>query len=57
MSNFGTARTSTSSRRPNLVVGWASGLVQVWPAEDTTIGAPAAEVHAHVPCEQQRIAS
>lgn len=25
--------------QPNLVVGWASGLVQVWPAEDLSIGA------------------
>jgi hypothetical protein len=25
--------------QPNLVVGWAAGLVQVWPAEDLTIGA------------------
>ena len=24
--------------QPNLVVGWAAGLVQVWPAEDLSIG-------------------
>lgn len=35
-----TDRTDTASRRPNLVVGWASGLVQVWPTEDTGIDAP-----------------
>ena len=29
-----------AAERPNLVVGWASGLVQVWPAEDGRI-APA----------------
>jgi hypothetical protein len=32
--------TCTRPARPNLVVGWASGLMQVWPAEDTAIDAP-----------------
>lgn len=43
MSSIRTAsRTSHSStaQHPNLVVGWASGLVQVWPAEDDAIEVP-----------------
>lgn len=39
MSSIRTSHTSTT-RHPNLVVGWASGLVQVWPAEDDAIDAP-----------------
>ena len=31
--------TTTSPSHPNLVVGWASGLVQVWPVEDSRIEA------------------
>jgi hypothetical protein len=49
--------TPSHPHQPNLVVGWASGLVQVWPAEDTTIAAPEAERHGDVRREQQRIAS
>lgn len=30
---------ATATRQPNLVVGWASGLVQVWPNEDGRIAA------------------
>jgi hypothetical protein len=36
-----TRRTSTD----RFVVGWAADLVQVWPEEDRTIGAPAPAAH------------
>lgn len=32
-------RTSHTTKQPNLVVGWASGLVQVWPHEDGRVAA------------------
>jgi hypothetical protein len=40
-------RTTRSTRpsRPNLVVGWAAGVVQVWPAEDLSIGAELVRRH------------
>jgi hypothetical protein len=34
---MGPITDTTTPRRPNLVVGWAAGLVQVWPAEDDRI--------------------
>ena len=41
MSTFRTATVASHrSPQPNLVVGWASGLMQVWPAENTAIDAP-----------------
>jgi hypothetical protein len=47
--------------QPNLVVGWASGLLQVWPAEDPTItlrpSASPALRHAEDDLEAARLAS
>jgi hypothetical protein len=40
---MGQITASTTPQQPNLVVGWAAGLVQVWPAEDRRI----AEARAH----------
>lgn len=41
MSTFRSTSSVVAHRaaRPNLVVGWAAGLLQVWPAEDTSIEA------------------
>ena len=54
MSTFHSTATFARTRptQPNLVVGWASGLVQVWPAEDSTIDWPASS-----PSEHELIAS
>jgi hypothetical protein len=42
--------------QPNLVVGWASGLLQVWPAEDLTIG-HGTGCYGPVPCQAPRCRS
>lgn len=37
MGQIADTATRRTRHRPNLVVGWASGLVQVWPTEDGRI--------------------
>jgi hypothetical protein len=54
-----TRTTSHTSNHDHFVVGWAAGLVQVWPDEDETIGAQLlAELRHHeMPVQEHRLAS
>lgn len=38
---MGTFRRRTADTSPSILVGWAAGVVQTWPAESDEVGAPA----------------